>query len=114
MCFTWVGSGHTCKHLAKLETLAMNIHTSLLQTLVNYKSKKLYNIGPRSGSFINSPNVIKNFHRLKFTSGKARDDSAPSSIFHAASSPKICTRSEIIFHSSGAVPLKVAIKVSAR
>jgi len=38
----------------------MNKHSSLLQTLVNYRRKKCYNIGPRSVSFINSPNVIKN------------------------------------------------------
>jgi hypothetical protein len=35
-CFTWVGPGLVCKHWTKLETLAKDKHSSLLQKSVNY------------------------------------------------------------------------------
>jgi hypothetical protein len=46
MCFTWVGSGLTPEHWAKLERPAGDKRSNLLQTFVNYCPKKFYNIGP--------------------------------------------------------------------
>jgi len=45
-CFTWIGSGHTCKHWTWLERLARDKHSSLLRKYVNYGSKKFYSTGP--------------------------------------------------------------------
>ncbi len=46
ICFTQIGSDLTYKQQTRLETPAMNKHSSLLQTIVNYGFKKIYNIGP--------------------------------------------------------------------
>jgi hypothetical protein len=46
----------TCKHLARLERLAMDKEPSLLPKCVNYGQKMFYNIGPRS-------ELKKNFHQ---------------------------------------------------
>jgi hypothetical protein len=46
-CFIHLGSGLTSKHWARLERLARDKHSSLLQKTVNYGRKKFYNIGPR-------------------------------------------------------------------
>jgi hypothetical protein len=46
-CFTRVGSGLTCKHYTRLERLARDKHSSLLQKFVTYGRKKFYNIVPR-------------------------------------------------------------------
>ncbi len=43
MCFTWVGSCHTCKHYTILER---DEHSSLLQKFVTYGRKKFYNNAP--------------------------------------------------------------------
>jgi hypothetical protein len=45
--FNRVGSCFTNRHETRLERLAMDKHSSLLRTFVNYGHKKLYNIGPR-------------------------------------------------------------------
>jgi hypothetical protein len=44
--FNRVGSCFTNRHYTKLERLAMDKHSSLLRTFVNYGRKKFYNIGP--------------------------------------------------------------------
>ncbi len=46
-CFTRVGSGLTRKHNTSLKGFARDIHSSLLGTFVNYKTKKFYKIWPR-------------------------------------------------------------------
>ncbi len=45
-CFTWVGSGLTRKFQTRLERLARDKNSSLLQKSVNYGCKKFYRIGP--------------------------------------------------------------------
>ncbi len=45
-CFTWVGSGLTCKHVTRLERLARDKHSRLLRKYVNYVRKKFYSTGP--------------------------------------------------------------------
>jgi hypothetical protein len=45
-CFTWDGSGLTCKHQTKLVRLAMDKHSSLLRKSVNYCRKKFYRQAP--------------------------------------------------------------------
>ncbi len=40
--------GKASKHLTRLERLAKDKHSSLLQAFVNYDRKKFYNIGPKS------------------------------------------------------------------
>jgi hypothetical protein len=45
-CFTRLGSGLTYKHHTRLERLARDKHSSLLQKFVNYGHKKVYRIGP--------------------------------------------------------------------
>ncbi len=47
-CFTRVCSGITRKHKTRLERLARDKRSCLLQKLINYGCKKFYNIGPRS------------------------------------------------------------------
>jgi hypothetical protein len=47
-CFTRVGSGLTRKHYAKLESVARDKHSSLLQKSVNYGRNKFYHTGPWS------------------------------------------------------------------
>ncbi len=44
-CFTQVGFTFPCKHQTRLEKLKKYKHYSLLQTLINYCSKKFHNIG---------------------------------------------------------------------
>jgi hypothetical protein len=46
MCFTQVGSGLTCKHQTRLDSLARDKHSSLIRKIVNYDRKKFYRIGP--------------------------------------------------------------------
>jgi hypothetical protein len=53
MCFTEGGSGLTCKHCTVLERLAMDKHSILFQTFVNYRQKKSYNISPGVYVFAN-------------------------------------------------------------
>ncbi len=45
MYFTWVGSGLTFKHYARLEKIARDKHSGLLQKSVNDASKKFYSTG---------------------------------------------------------------------
>jgi hypothetical protein len=40
-CFTWVGFGLSCKHETRLEKLAKDKHSNLLQKFVNYGRKKV-------------------------------------------------------------------------
>ncbi len=47
MCSTRVGSSLSHKHLAMLESLVSEKHSSLLRTLVNYGRKMFYNNGLR-------------------------------------------------------------------
>ncbi len=47
-----VGSGLTQKHYARLEMLARDKNSTLLQTFVSFGRKKFYNIGPWP-SFVN-------------------------------------------------------------
>ncbi len=51
--FTWVGSGLTNKHQSKLEKLAIDKHSSLLQKFVTYGRKKFYNVETRQGDAAN-------------------------------------------------------------
>ncbi len=46
-CFNRVGSFFKNRHYIRLERLAMDKHSSLLRTILNYGCKKFYNIGPR-------------------------------------------------------------------
>jgi hypothetical protein len=45
-CCPWVGSGLTHKHQTRLERLARDNHSKLVQKFVNYGHKKFYRIGP--------------------------------------------------------------------
>jgi hypothetical protein len=47
ICFTWVGPGLAHKHLTRLEKLARDKHSSLLQKSVKYSSYKFFSTGPR-------------------------------------------------------------------
>ncbi len=44
-CSPWVGSGLTHKHQTRLERLARDNHSKLIQKFVNYGHKKFYRIG---------------------------------------------------------------------
>jgi hypothetical protein len=44
--FTQVDSWLTYKHKTRLVMLARDKHSSLLQTFINYRRTKFYNIGP--------------------------------------------------------------------
>jgi len=55
ICLTWVGPGQTSKYYIRLERLAREKHSSLLQKSINYDRKKLYRINP-SGTY-----TIKHF-----------------------------------------------------
>ncbi len=46
-CFTRVSSGLTQKHETRLERLAKDKHSSLLQKSVNYVCKFFYSTGPK-------------------------------------------------------------------
>jgi hypothetical protein len=46
--FPWVGLGLTRKHSTRLERLAKEKDSNLLQRFINYGRKKFYNIGFRS------------------------------------------------------------------
>ncbi len=54
--FTQVGSGLTRKHYTRLERLAKDKHSSLLQKSVNYGQKSIITLAP-------GPKVIKLFVR---------------------------------------------------
>jgi len=56
-CFTQVGYGLTHKRWTRLERLARDKHSSLLQKYVNYGHKKFYNTGP---------GMFRNFYLVKF------------------------------------------------
>jgi hypothetical protein len=45
-CFILVGFGLTCNHYTRLEELARDKHSFLLQKFVNCGQKKSYSIGP--------------------------------------------------------------------
>ncbi len=47
-CFTQLGSFLTCKHLAILERLSRDKHSSKVGKFVTYGRKNFYNISPRS------------------------------------------------------------------
>jgi hypothetical protein len=47
----WQAPGLAHKHYIRMERLDRDKHSSLLQKFVNYKQKKVYNIGPRGGFF---------------------------------------------------------------
>jgi hypothetical protein len=53
-CFIRVGSGLTCKHKIRLERLALDKHSSLLEKSINYGQKCFITLGP-------GPIVIKLF-----------------------------------------------------
>jgi hypothetical protein len=57
--FTQVCSSLTCKYYTRLEKLARDKRSTLLQKFVTYDSKKFYNIGPRL------PNRTRKFVLLK-------------------------------------------------
>jgi hypothetical protein len=48
--FTWVGFGLTCKHKTRLEKLARDRHSSLLQKSVNCGQKKFKSLVPACAS----------------------------------------------------------------
>ncbi len=54
-CSTWVGSSFTLKHKARLERLASDKHSRLLQKLVNYGRKKFLILGHVSIIFCRRP-----------------------------------------------------------
>ncbi len=56
--FTQVGSCHTRKHQTRLERLARDKHSSLLQKSINYGRKKIYRIGSCINQY--EPNQCQN------------------------------------------------------
>jgi hypothetical protein len=73
MCYTWVGSGLTCKHRTRLERLARDKHYNLFQPFVTYGQKMFDNIGPSNQfyiTFLSSLSLtlqINRLERLSFT-----------------------------------------------
>ncbi len=61
-CFTQVGSGLTCIHKTRLERLARDKHSSLLQKSVNYGHKKFYSTSPCAAS-IPQPHIVKSLFK---------------------------------------------------
>ncbi len=61
-CFTRVGSGHTCKHQTRMERLAKDTHSSLLQTFVKYGRKSFITLGPVVVNELGNPKREKEVH----------------------------------------------------
>jgi hypothetical protein len=58
-CFTWVGSGLTRKYWTRLERLAKDKHSSLLQKSINYGCKKFNSTGPGGQCYKNTMVIDK-------------------------------------------------------